>query len=431
MLVPNYPIINTHCHILNFAFVPNKMFKILSRIDEEIARDGSIQDIANAIVQVMPGATFDHIAELLRVYSNDNIQTAAEWYVKQMKEAKIIIATPLMMDLESCFQANAIQPSGNYIPYYCYSDNQNQSSQIDQISDIAAKYPWRILPFIMFDPRRESAVKICKFALENQGFLGIKLYPPLGSSPLGSNPSGYSLIPNVRQSDKINNALEEMYDYCGKERIPITVHCSPDGAYAQVNPDWDDIWEKTAPFQWLETIRKYELKVNFAHFGGNYIKHPLDQKTQKSLEWNLNIKTMMGSTYRMNIIDSKESVFSDVSYHSLAHNLKLQKEYFQDLKKLLSDKHYQSQVIFGSDASMICHTWRELEFLQPFLTHLNEEEQKRLFYQNPSKFLFENGEIPSRYVNFLKKKASQSLEENNLPDWIIKQGNKFQLKELA
>ncbi len=421
MLFPNYPIINTHCHILNFAFVPNKMFKILSRIDENIVTKGSIQDIAEAIVKVIPGVKFDHIAEVLRIYSDNNIKKAAEWYVKQMKEAGIIIATPLMMDLESCFEANAIKPDENYIPYYCYSKDESQPSQINQISKIAAKYPWQIFPFIMFDPRRKSAVEICKFALENQGFLGIKLYPPLGYFP----------VPTVRQSDKINNALEEMYDYCGKERIPITVHCSTAGAYAQVNPDWEDIWEKTAPFQWLETIRKYELKVNFAHFGGKYIKHPLDQKTKKSLEWHLNIQTIMGSAYRMNIIGDKESVFADISYHSLAHNRKLQDEYFQDLKELLSNKYSQTQVIFGSDASMISHTWSEIEVLQPFLSYLNENEQERLFYQNPAKFLFENGEIPSRYINFIKKKIAKSLEENSLPDWIIKQGDKFQLKKLA
>ena len=118
---------------------------------------------------------------------------------------------------------------------------------------------------------------------------------------------------------------------------------------------------------------------------------------------------MMRSIYRLNIIDSKASVFADVSYHEMAHDYEVQDEYFWDLKGLLNERHYQSQVLFGTDASMISHTWYETEFLAPFLEHLNEAEQKRLFFENPAKFLFENGEIPTRYLEFLSKKAAIAL----------------------
>ena len=110
-----------------------------------------------------------------------------------MKEAGIKIATPLMMDLEACFQERAIKPDENYVPYACYPENGNEDTQINQISKIVDKYPWQIFPFIMFNPRRKNAVEICKKALENKGFLGIKLYPALGHFP----------VPGAGQSQEI------------------------------------------------------------------------------------------------------------------------------------------------------------------------------------------------------------------------------------
>jgi len=416
----NYPIINTHCHLLNFAFVPDKMFKLLSGVPENLVREHAIQEIAQVIVD-LTGARYKHLEELLKIYCDNNIENVAASYIKRMEDAGIKIATPLMMDLEACFQERAIDPDENYVPYAFYPDNGDEYNQIDKISKITARYPWQIFPFIMFDPRRQHAVEICKNALEYKGFLGIKLYPALGYFP----------VSGAGESQEIDDALKAIYTYCGTQRIPITVHCATRGAYAQHNPNWKDIWKKTDPWQWIETIKTYDLKVNFAHFGGTHIKHPLDRETQLSLEWHKNIQTMMRSIYRLNIIGSKASVFADVSYHELAHDHELQDEYFWDLKGLLNEKHYQTQVLFGTDASMISHTWHETEFLVPFLEHLNEAEQKRLFFENPAKFLFEDGEIPSRYIQFLKAKAAKSLEEHSLPNWIVKNQEKFCLKGLS
>ncbi len=309
------------------------------------------------------------------------------------------MATPLMMDFEACFQERAIETGENYVPYACYRDNSDEDNQIHKISKVTARYPWQIFPFIMFDPRRQHAVEICKNALKNKGFLGIKLYPALGYFP----------VPGAGESQEIDNALKVMYAYCGIERIPITVHCSTRGAYAQHNPNWQDIWKEEYPWQWIETIKTYNLKVNFAHFGGTYIKHLIDCETQLSLEWHKNIQTMMRSIYRLNIIGSKASVFADVSYHELVHDHELQDKYFGDLKGLLNKKHYQTQVLFGTDAFMISHTWHEKEFIVPFLEHLNEAEQKRLLFENPAKFLFEDGEIPSAISNFSKRKQQNLL----------------------
>lgn len=413
----NYPIINTHCHILNFAFVPDKMFKLLSGVPEELVRKHALQEIVQSIVD-LTGAQYKHLDEILQIYCNNNIENAAAWYIQKMEEAGIKIATPLMMDLEACFQQRAIEPDETYIPYACYPENGNEDTQINQISKIVAKYPWQIFPFIMFDPRRKNAVEICKQALEEKGFLGIKLYPALGYFP----------VLGAGQSKEIDDALKSMYAYCDSHRIPITVHCATRGAYAQHNPNWQDIWKKTAPWQWLETIKTYNLKINFAHFGGANIKHPLDRETQLSSEWHKNIQTIMRLMYMQNIINSKASVFADVSYHELAHDRELQDEYFLALKANLNERHYQNQVIFGTDAPMISHTWSETEFIAPFLKYLNELEQKKLFFDNPTKFLFENREIPPSYIKFLKAKKPDALEENSLPDWIAKNQEKFCIK---
>lgn len=433
----DYPTINCHCHLLNFAFIPNAMFKLMAHnVDENLVHKRWMQDLIAHVTHTVPGNPGDRLPETLRLYNQD-IKAIAADYLAKMERAGIDIAVPLMMDLETCFGPE-FKPE-RHEEYVSYADGDN--SQVAQISAVAAKYPWQIFPFIMFDPGRKGAVELCIDALENRGFLGIKMYPPLGYFPSCDAPE---------QDPALNRELERMYAYCQAHRIPITTHCSTSGAFKadlksprfvpfdhsstdletlRSNP-MDPVWERTDPANWADTVFTFGLKLNFAHFGGNYFGSPLHPEEAKlRTSWRSQILTWLSSEVLGLTPEAQEAraqVFADVAFHDFALQGPHQRKYFDDLTALLgAGRNARYRILFGTDASMTSHTWTEEEYIAPFREHLNEEAQRLLFFANPRDFLFgPEGRVPERYLRFLRNNATDKdpFSEEGLKPWVRREG---------
>ena len=110
----------------------------------------------------------------------------------------------------------------------------------------------------------------------------------------------------------------------------------------------------------------------------------------------------------------------------MALDSRMQKDYFKGLIQLMETDGVSQGILFGTDASMISHTWSEKEFIQPFtmVNNLPSSHQNKIFTNNPINFLFENAQIPKSYCDFVKNAATpDSL--SNLPPWIKQEGNKY------
>jgi len=55
------------------------------------------------------------------------------------------------------------------------------------MSDLILEGQGRIMPFYAVDPRPPDPVESVKKAIESQGFVGVKLYPPMGYKPIGND----------------------------------------------------------------------------------------------------------------------------------------------------------------------------------------------------------------------------------------------------
>ena len=78
----------------------------------------------------------------------------------------IDIWVPLMMDMSHAYPGS--QPVCSF------------ESQRKIMSKLTLESRGRIMPFYAFDPRADNSVEKMKTAIESQGFVGVKLYPPLG-----------------------------------------------------------------------------------------------------------------------------------------------------------------------------------------------------------------------------------------------------------
>ncbi len=371
--------INVHCHLLNFKFIPDSFFKTRARIREWMLRHRLTRCLARCITSIWPGKKYDKLHEVLTMMKED-INDVTEKLIREMREANIVLSTPLMMDLELA--------SFNEKPEIPYR------YQVKLVSDIVIKYPGEIMPFIMFDPRRRSVSELIKTALEEMGFLGVKMYPPLGYHP---DPSSFL------NDAEVNHELEDIYEYCENNSVPITTHCSRGGAYSgDLMRCKELVREFCQPSSWEGVLKKHpELYLNFAHFGGN--EDFLKKDNTES--WCSIIQKLM---------KQYNNVYADISYHDGALNKETSGGYFKILNNLLNDSLIRSRVIFGTDWLMTRHTWEERTYVEAF-TKLPSEILQHIAFQNPLNFLFPDKRLPLRIKHFF---ASKNINKATLPQWM-------------
>ena len=82
------PIINVHCHLFNFDFIPNRMTKILAKIPENIADEKWFSVAAGIMVALIPGGKYNRIQKFLKTYRS-KIDVVTKEYIKEMDKAGI------------------------------------------------------------------------------------------------------------------------------------------------------------------------------------------------------------------------------------------------------------------------------------------------------------------------------------------------------
>jgi predicted TIM-barrel fold metal-dependent hydrolase len=235
----------------------------------------------------------------------------------------IDIWVPLMMDMSYAYPGS--RPDVRF------------ERQRALVTELTAQAGGRIMPFYAFDPRRArpDPTEEVNRAMEDQGFVGIKLYPPLGYMPIGN------------ADRNVERALEGLYAYCCRNEehpIPITVHCSwSAGVYsneyaAGVSNIRSHYRQMAHPSHWARVLKRFPgLKVNLAHFGGLG-------------EWEARAK---GEIPEENWVDPildlmkrYDHVYTDLSFHGLpATGLA------EDYRRVLLEKirGVEHKVLLGSD----------------------------------------------------------------------------------
>ena len=99
-----------------------------------------------------------------------------------------------------------------------------------------------------------------RHAVEHGGFVGVKLYPPVGFKPLGNGALEH-LQPDGL-GERIDRALHRFYAYCEREEVPLLVHMGISNAFDR------DFRYYAHPGNWEPVLARYpKLRVNFGHFG--------------------------------------------------------------------------------------------------------------------------------------------------------------------
>jgi|GEM_PF-1894026 len=123
--------------------------------------------------------------------------------------------------------------------------------------------PWRYVvdrDRMGLDGKPITVLHDVKRAVGEQGFVGVKLYPPCGFLPVGNDhlhdyaTGGFGA--------KLDAGLEELFTWCEQDKVPILTHASLGNAFFK-----DAAW-RGAPWSWRHVLERHRtLQLCFGHFG--------------------------------------------------------------------------------------------------------------------------------------------------------------------
>ncbi len=304
-------------------------------------------------------------------------ETNADRLVDTWPEVDLFV--PLMIDYEYWFKN---------------SFDNDLGEQIDTVFEkVVLAHNGKIHPFVPFDPARELAYRkarinpdgqleanrpmtLVKEAIEEKGFIGVKLYNSLGYRPLGNADETVSLMRRriaVRNNkmtylfdgEEYDEVLCELYDYCADREVPITAHCVMNGIEAYPGASFDfgqaKFWDEV-----LRQERYKDLRLNLAHFGWN--QEP-GQGYSGRESWAREV---------CDLIVRYDNVYADVSHHRVltrsgrssfvAGYREMREGYPDDIEKI------KKRILFGSDWHVLRRMRGYRNFLEDYLRVLTAAE---------------------------------------------------------
>lgn len=283
-----------------------------------------------------PGKSPFDVFETLRIAMQPSIPRVADKLLKHMGPDDALVA--LMMDITAPDEPDR--------------DRRNFLGQIRGTMEAALARPGRILPFIGVNPRRPDHFDLMRRAVEEQGFVGVKLYPSLGFE-VGTE------------------EMSKVLDYCREKDVPITIHATSTGF------NKDDVTAGFAhPKHWAPLLVGNDpLRICFAHCGGWGGFCGLEEA---QVEWAEQILGFM----------DRPHVYADLSYHvdMMIKGGETERSYFRELKALLASEKGE-RIVFGTDSWLLRLSMDDAAYWRYFESKLTRAEFEIIARRAPARFL--------------------------------------------
>ena len=401
-------IIDAHCHVFNYDCVPEVFqTRYLKAFNPKYLK--AFLTVFNNWLD--EDDVFDRARKLLKIAMKCNLVQIAEALLTESREIAAthqVIFIPLMMDFE---YGMGPASASNKPPDKNFKDQANETAQV------ARRYPGVFLPFIAADPRRikqykdagdpqdPHGIRYLTDALENNGFWGVKIYPPLGYYP--DDPY-----------------LMPLYDYCQAHQIPVTAHCSFGGGYSneEVPPGAADSKKKTYyrkmanPTGWRKVLNKYpELKLNLGHFGGDIYERFMGVLWKDKKQIRIERRWRKTAVRLMNDFDN---VYADISFHSAIFYDS--EQYFAQMKQHVEVDNIGKKILFGSDWWVNRTMVSEKQYIEQFCNlsrqfNISDKDLTSIMSANAIKFLGLDQPDQGPLNNYNRFVRAHNLR---FPDWF-------------
>lgn len=229
----------------------------------------------------------------------------------------------------------------------------NFANQIEEIAEYKRykTFKDRIIPFMSINPynpiyRQVPLVTLVKNYVEHKGFAGIKLYPA----------SGYYVD---------DSRMDEVWQYCEDQRLPIMSHCTCGRVYFQGNMSTRMMPNKM-PYPYLKGSdlqcnftdmaffsnilqRHPTLKICFAHCGGVVFSKTPKAQLERELQKNeaLSVRAIEYQWYKQILewchSDKYPNIYMDISW--INHDKVTLQQVYDDVV----ENEIMHKVLYGTD----------------------------------------------------------------------------------
>jgi predicted TIM-barrel fold metal-dependent hydrolase len=304
--------------------------------------------------------------------------------------------------------------------------------QVELMARICEITQGRVHGFVPFCPFRElvtsdgksagDSMRLVKHAIEKQGFMGVKLYPPMGFAPWGNTDlscwaNKTTLLPEAKDAkfgERLDVAMERLFEWCIQKEVPVMAHANLS------NSPYDDFKKLAGAEYWDKALDKFKtLTVDFGHFGDTDIENHDGAISKEFIELMKDASTASGY-----------GAFADTAYFAgiLTDPVGIQKVLLQ----LYGDSHshiLSDRLMYGTDWTMILPQARVDKYLAQFIDVIDKLSKEHPSLNPSSTTLTEAffGRNAVRYLGLgATKKNRHRIEEFYAgrkiatPDWMKK-----------
>lgn len=315
------------------------------------------------------------------------------------------------------------------------STKTSLGDQVDLMSRIAVLTGGRVHGFVPFCPFRElmtargdspgESLRLVQRAIESNGFIGVKLYPPMGFAPLGNAGldvwKGKPTLPPAANEDgfgkRLDDAMRRLFTWCRDNEVPVMAHAN------RSNGPYEQFKDLAGSEYWQKAIDAFPgLKVSFGHFGDTDAE---DHAGERSKAYVRLMTPAPGS--------KGEGVYADASYFAgvLINPVKMA-EVLADLYTGSEHRVLTERLMYGTDWTMLLPQKNVERYLQEFIGVMRRVEQSTLAGAAPRGASLSNAFFGANAASFLGlsrgRRTRERLEafygRNDVatPDWMAKVG---------
>ncbi len=314
-------------------------------------------------------------------------------------DGRVSLYTPMLVDLGLGLQDTAKTTVRQQVIL------QEKISRLSMLERLPGVRQSHVHPFVGFDPRRQlraqripeidQPLAAVQEAIQRYGFVGVKMYPPMGFLPIGNADS-----PAVPDGAAIDGILRELYTWCVSEHVPLTVHCN-DSNFAR--PAYIDF---SAPERWAAVLTEFpQLHLNLGHCGG--IEDVADTGWQQQIA---------------HLTHDFDHVYADVGNYRI-DDANLRDSYVQMLRQLYVDeatKTLSRRLMYGSDWYMLAihpdHEQFLTQFEQLYRAAFGDERTEDFLGRNALRFL--GFDDPDNHNNQRLRARYEKYAAARVPDWL-------------
>lgn len=294
------------------------------------------------------------------------------------------------------FVAPAILDVENWMPpddYYDPGRPTPMAVQAELMKHLSLAQPSGVAlhGFIGFDPVRyildedagKDGLEVIRTAIFSQGFVGVKLYPPMGFQPIGNAglaarefPASLHKFSSPGQC--VDDALLELYRFCVANEVPVMAHSGysngpTEKARQRAHPGF---WKKVLQRRGLSTLR-----LNLAHAGGLWDFHKPDNA------WVAAVNDMLASAH-----ERYPNLYADVG--DVANFLEGTND--QETKDLIANMRRmrpaaKARLMYGTDWTFLGRYSGARKYRASFeavmVKVLGTQDLSNFFYRNAAAFM--------------------------------------------